>query len=181
MGFEERGPGRSAFSLGRRLDPLALEHVRHRAVGDFVPDVRLRPLDPVAAPGRVLVGDRRDQRRQFVADRRPARRLLSLLARVPLGGDQPPMPAEERVGRDQFANVAKQLAPSGFPLAAKRRRWSSFSRKRPGPSSSLSTRICVRWNSIVCACSRLIHPASAARSSLHGCMARPTIAASPGW
>ena len=71
-------------------------------------------------------------------------------------------------GVTMLQHVDSSLRPSAFPLAAKRRRWSSFNRSRFFPRSSRRTRFSSLIYSMTTLCSRFIQPARAMRMICHG-------------
>ena len=94
-----------------------LQDPRDRRAADAMPDVLQRALDPRVAPRRILLRHPHDQPPnlgEHAAPTRPGRRVR------PLPGDQLPMPAEQRVGRDDRGDLAQRLTaqpvrPRGEP------------------------------------------------------------------
>src|SRR5215472_17822612 len=50
--------------------------------------------------------------------------------------DQPAMPGQQSLGRDNRGHLSQKLSSHSLALAANRRRWSSLKRNRFGPSCS---------------------------------------------
>ena len=100
--------------LGSRVDPVVVQDPLHRGPSDLVAEVRERPADPCVPPLGIL--DRHpDHARGHVTSRhRPASTAAG--AAVVCLGDQSPVPAENRVRRDDAGDLDPD-APSEF-LAA---------------------------------------------------------------
>ena len=112
--LQERLPGQAPAPLGSRVDPVVVQDPLHRGPSDLVAEVRERPADPCVPPLGIL--DRHpDHARGHVTSRhRPASTAAG--AAVVCLGDQSPVPAENRVRRDDAGDL-HQDAPSEF-LAA---------------------------------------------------------------
>ena len=106
--------GRRPAPLGSRVDPVVVQDPLHRGPSDLVAEVRERPTDPCVPPLGIL--DRHpDHARGHVTSRhRPASTAAG--AAVVCLGDQSPVPAENRVRRDDAGDLHHD-APSEF-LAA---------------------------------------------------------------
>ena len=112
--LQERLPGHAPAPLGSRVDPVVVQDPLHRGPSDLVAEVRERPADPCVPPLGIL--DRHpDHARGHVTSRhRPASTAAG--AAVVCLGDQSPVPAENRVRRDDAGDLHPD-APSEF-LAA---------------------------------------------------------------
>ena len=113
---QERLPRRALTPLGGRVDPVVLQDPLHRVPGDLVTEVGQRTLDPRVAPLRILARHPHHE----VSDLSERHRAASPSSRtaVVLLGDQPPVPAEDRVRGDDTGHL-HQCAPAKL-LAAHR-------------------------------------------------------------
>ena len=120
--------------LGSRVDPVVVQDPLHRGPSDLVAEVRERPADPCVPPLGIL--DRQpDHARGHVTSRhRPASTAATGAAVVCLG-DHSPVPAENRVRRDDAGDLHpdRTRRPSFWPRTASRRRWASVRRSGRGP------------------------------------------------
>ena len=107
--LQERLPEHAPAPLGSRVDPVVVQDPLHRGPSDLVAEVRERPADPCVPPLGIL--DRHpDHARGHVTSRhRPASTAAG--AAVVCLGDQSPVPAENRVRRDDAGDL-HQDAPS---------------------------------------------------------------------
>jgi hypothetical protein len=98
LGTQELPPGRAA-ALRRGRDPQPPQYPPHRRRPDLVAEAEQLALDPLVAPARVLPRHLHGQCHQPGVDWRP-----SCPGRIgPPPADQPPVPAQQRVRRDQPA------------------------------------------------------------------------------
>src|SRR6516225_1615311 len=130
MRLEKRRPRRASTSLRRWLDAIALQHVGNRPTPDFVIKVGQRPLNPRVTPTSIFLRHAYDQLRDLTHDARPSH--ASALGKVPLLRNQPPMPAQQSIGRDDGVELEQSPSTHGLGLA---RQKSSFS---VGEADSLS-------------------------------------------
>jgi hypothetical protein len=127
-------------------------------------DIFQRADDPSIAPRGILL---RHSHNQSLDLGENARTTTALLRIRPLAGDEPPMPAQNRVGCDDRRDLTEARRPSRCPYTASRRRSSSARRIRPRTcprrmwfsSIRYATASCCRWSS---------KPTSAVRSMLKG-------------
>ncbi len=75
MRFDEGLPRSLAFPVRRRFDSVFLEYVADRRVGDVVADIGQGTLDTVISPGRVFLGESKNQVNDHLSDSRAARLL----------------------------------------------------------------------------------------------------------
>ena len=103
MRLQERLPGHAPAPLGSRVDPVVVQDPLHRGPSDLVAEVRERPADPCVPPLGML--DRHpDHARGHVTSRhRPASTAAG--AAVVCLGDHSPVPAENRVRRDDAGDL----------------------------------------------------------------------------
>jgi hypothetical protein len=106
---QERLPRRALTPLGGRVDPVILQDPLHRVPGDLVTEVGKRTLDPCVAPLRILARHTHYE----LSDLSERHRAASPSSRtaVVLLGDQPPVPAEDRVRGDDTGHL-HQCAPA---------------------------------------------------------------------
>ena len=100
--------------LGSRVDPVVVQDPLHRGPSDLVAEVRERPADPCVTPLWILDRHPDHERGNFASRHRPASTAAG--AAVVCLGDQSPVPAENRVKRDDAGDL-HQDSPSEF-LAA---------------------------------------------------------------
>src|SRR5262249_3031292 len=67
MSFQELLPRRLSAAFRRRLDPVSLQNIRDRVVGQDVPQIGERSLDPAITPRSILFGHAYDQRGDFLS------------------------------------------------------------------------------------------------------------------
>ena len=72
MGFEKGRPRGLSLPIRSRFDSVLLEYVADGRVGDVVANVCQGTLDSVVAPGRVFLGESKDQIDDHLADSRAA-------------------------------------------------------------------------------------------------------------
>lgn len=82
-------------------------------IRNLVTDVGQSALDPVITPIRILLRESYDQFDDLWSNSWPTDR-FPLLAVVPLLRHEFPMPAEERVGRDNSGQLHQRLSANGF-------------------------------------------------------------------
>ena len=100
-------------SLGHRGDAVRLQDPRNRGSPDTMPDVLQCPAHARVAPGGILLGHPHDQAPNLHED---ARTTAAPLRVRPLAGDELPMPAENRVGRDDRGDVTKAPTPQAVAV-----------------------------------------------------------------
>ena len=106
--------------LGSRVDPVVVQDPLHRGPSDLVAEVRERPADPCVPPLGMLDRHPDHERGHVTARHRPAATAAG--AAVVCLGDQSPVPAENRVRRDDAGNLhqdapAELLAAHGASTA----------------------------------------------------------------
>jgi hypothetical protein len=94
---------------------VLFEDVAHSLIGDVVSNISQRTLDPIVAPGWILLGKSQDQVDDDLADSWSAD-ALSLIAVVPFLGNKLPVPAKNRVRSDNCGQFHQGLAPECFPF-----------------------------------------------------------------
>ena len=94
----QEGAPRLPVALRRRRQPGLGEDVAHRGRRDGDAELAQLADDPHVAPARVLARETHDQLAHLSADRRPAGTAVRIR---PAAGDQPPMPAQQRLRPDQ--------------------------------------------------------------------------------
>ena len=110
VGFEKGLPGRLSPPIRRRLDAVGLEDVGDRRVRYAVPQIRQRPLNPVIAPGRTLLGDPQHQLNDLRRNRGTSSGFPAI-AVVPVPGNEFAMPAENRIRSHDGGQLLKHLPP----------------------------------------------------------------------
>jgi len=93
---------------------VGLQDVAHRLIRDLVPQVGQGPDDAVVAPTGVLPGHLQHQLGDLLRGQRSPRLLLPPLAVVPFLCDQFPTPAEDRVRREQTADLQQDFPTQDF-------------------------------------------------------------------
>ena len=111
MRLQELGPRRLLHSLWRGFQAVRTKDVGDGASTDLMTEVGQGPLDPRVAPVSVFRGHAHDQRSDLRDDRRSSR--PTTCAPVVLLRDQPTMPGQQGVRRDNRADVP-QDAPSEY-------------------------------------------------------------------
>ncbi len=94
---------------------MLFENVADGLIRDVVADVGPSSLDPIVSPRRILLGQSHDKLDNFLTDSRPAD-FLPLTAIVPLLGHQQAIPTQDRVGREQGANLFQPFATEDLAL-----------------------------------------------------------------
>ena len=107
--LQDRLPGHAPAPLGSRVDPVVVQDPLHRGPSDLVAEVRERPADPCVPPLGILDRHPDHARGHVTARHRPASTAAG--AAVVCLGDQSPVPAENRVRRDDAGDL-HQDAPS---------------------------------------------------------------------
>ena len=115
VGLDEGRPRRLSLSLTCRFDAVLFQDVTDGLVGDLVAEVGQRSLDAIVTPGRILACHAEHQLDDFLGHGRTADR-LALVAVVPFLSDEHPMPAEDRVRREERADFLQSLASEHFPF-----------------------------------------------------------------
>jgi len=110
VGSEKGLPGRLAPPIRRRLDAVRLEDVGDRRVRYAVPQIRQRPLNPVLAPARTLLGDPQHQFDDLRSNRGTSS-CFPAIAVVPVPGNEFTMPAEDRIRSHYGGQLLEHLAP----------------------------------------------------------------------
>jgi len=88
---------------------------RLRLVADHMPKVRQRPLNPVVTPLRIFTGKSKNQANDFLSNGRSSHGLPSFLRVIPLGGNQLPMPAENRFRGNDPSQIPQSLESEYLP------------------------------------------------------------------
>ena len=112
--LQECLPGYAPAPFGSRVDPVVVQDPLHRGPSDLVAEVRERPADPCVPPLWILDRHPDHERGHFASRHRPASTAAG--AAVVCLGDQSPVPAENRVKRDDAGDL-HQDSPAEF-LAA---------------------------------------------------------------
>ena len=99
------------FPLGSRGDPVVVQDPLHRVPGDVVAEVGERAADPRVAPRRILIRHPYDEFGHRPGCHRPSPTPAGTA--IVLLGDQPPVPAENRVRRDDACHLT-QDPPAEF-------------------------------------------------------------------
>ena len=99
MGTEECLPGCLPAALRSRLDPMSLQDVADGCVRDDVPQVGQSTLDAIVTPGWILTGYSEYKINCALGSGGPSD-FRTPVTVVPLLGDELPVPAQDRVGRD---------------------------------------------------------------------------------
>jgi hypothetical protein len=136
--LHEGGPGCLPFPVRSGLDSALLEDVADGRVRNVISDVGKRSLDSIVALTWILCGELHDEVDDHLPDSWPAD-LQFPVAVIPFLGDQGSVPSQDRVRREQRATSSSIFRRRILPLTANRRRWSSLSSMRFGPSFSSST------------------------------------------
>ena len=111
MRLQERLPRRALVPLGSRGEPVVVQDPLDRVPGDVVAEVGERAADPRVAPRRILPRHPHDEFGHRPGRHRPSP--TSAGTAIVLLGDQPPVPAENRVGRDDACHLT-QDPPAEF-------------------------------------------------------------------
>ena len=111
MRLYEGLPRRSSGPLGSRFDPVVVQHPLDRVPGDVVAEIRERATDARVAPRWILDRHPHHEVSHLAWRDRPAS--TSVGAAVVLPGNQPPVPAENRVGCDDAGDL-RQNPPAEF-------------------------------------------------------------------
>ena len=101
--LQERLPGHAPAPLGSRVDPVVVQDPLHRGPSDLVAEVRERPADPCVPPLGILDRHPDHARGHVTARHRPASTAAG--AAVVCLGDHSPVPAENRVRRDDAGDL----------------------------------------------------------------------------
>ena len=109
--LQERLPRRALVPLGSRYDPVVVQDPLDRVPGDVVAEVGERAADPRVAPRRILPRHPYDEFGHRPGRHRPSPTPAGTA--IVLLGDQPPVPAENRVGRDDACHLT-QDPPAEF-------------------------------------------------------------------
>ena len=108
---KERLPRRSSGPLGSRFDPVVVQNPLDRVPGDVVAEIRERATDARVPPRWILDRHPHHEVGHLAWRYRPAS--TSAGAAVVLPGNQPPVPAENRVRRDDAGDL-RQNPPAEF-------------------------------------------------------------------
>lgn len=98
MGTQEGAPRVHGGALRGWRDPVRAKDLADRCGGHAMTQTTQFALDPCVAPGGVLTGEPDDQGDDLAGDRRPSTLDWGL---PPLPPNQPPVPAQYRVRRDE--------------------------------------------------------------------------------
>ncbi len=101
--LQERLPRRALVPLGSRGDPVVVQDPLHRVPGDVVAEVGECAADPRVAPRRILTRHPYDEFGHRPGCHRPSPTPAGTA--IVLLGDQPPVPAENRVRRDDAGHL----------------------------------------------------------------------------
>ena len=112
--LEELLPGGLSFPLRRRLNSVPRQDLSDRAATDVVPQIGECALDSPIAPGAVLIRQAHDQLLNLL--RRPRSSGAPFLAAVVLLRDQTAVPGQQRLGRDDRAQLDQHLPSEPFRL-----------------------------------------------------------------
>ena len=112
MLLEKRLPGSLSFPLRRWLNSVPHQDLSDRAATDVVPQIGECALDSSIAPGAVLIRQAHDQPLNLLRSPRSSR--ASLFAAVVLLRDQTPVPRQQRLGRDDRAQLDQNLPSEPF-------------------------------------------------------------------
>src|SRR5690242_19497764 len=108
MRLKKHRPGCAPSSLGCRLDALALAHIGDRAAANLVSQVKQRSLNARVAPAWILQCHAHNQFRDDAHRARPP--WLAPGAEVELASNELPVPAQQRIGRDDRTQFKQNLA-----------------------------------------------------------------------
>jgi hypothetical protein len=100
-------PRRSPDHVDAHIDPQPLENAADQGCSHAVTEREQLALDSLVAPAGILAGHALDQHGHSIIDRWTP----EVVRICPLPGDEAPMPAQDRVRRDQ-AMPTQQLRPS---------------------------------------------------------------------
>ena len=114
MRLQERLPGRPLAPLRRRRNPVLEQNPLHRVSGDLVAEVGQGTSDTGVPPPRIVDGHSHDQLGHRLGCQWPPAAAAG--AAVVLLGDQLPIPAQDRVRRDDAGHLGQD--PSAEFLAA---------------------------------------------------------------
>src|SRR5258708_22231983 len=104
----------SSASFYPRTDRHAGSTPGGRLTGcDAMSEIAERALNPAVAPARVLIGEAHDQAADLFHDAGPA---CSLRGVSPHRRDQAPVPAQDRVGRDDRRDLRERAAAEDLAL-----------------------------------------------------------------
>ena len=92
---------------------MGLQDVADRSVGDLVADVGQSVGNAVVTPGRILASPLEDQIDDLLRRGWPAHG-TTLVAVVPLLCHEFPMPAKNRVRREEAADLFQELTPQSL-------------------------------------------------------------------
>ena len=109
--LQERLPRRALVPLGSRGEPVVVQDPLDRVPGDVVAEVGERAADPRVAPRRILPRHPYDEFGHRPGRHRPSPTPAGTA--IVLLGDQPPVPAENRVRRDDACHLT-QDPPAEF-------------------------------------------------------------------
>lgn len=110
VGLDEVGPGESGLAAVRGRYAMPLEDVADGLVADFVAEVAQSAHDAVITPGGVLSGELEDEFFDLRSDGWATLVSFGGVRAVELLGDEPSIPAQDRLGFDDGADVLERLA-----------------------------------------------------------------------
>ena len=109
MCLQECRPCRPLASLGRWLDATALQYIGHSPTTDTVAEVGQRPLNPRVSPTRIVLRHAHNQSGDLLHDPWPPRPMP--VREIPFLGDQPSVPAQQSIGRNDRVQFEQHLRP----------------------------------------------------------------------
>lgn len=110
VGLDELRPGDGGFTTGRGRHTMPLKDVADGLVADLVPEVAQSTCDAVVTPGGVLSGELEDEFFDLRSDGWATLVSFGGVRAVELLGDEPSIPAQDRLGFDDGADVLERLA-----------------------------------------------------------------------
>jgi len=112
MCLEKFLPGESFSPLGRRLPSCRLQHLGDGAAPDFMVEVSQRALNAGVPPGPVLAGQLQGQILDWFGC--GGSTWLASSTGIVFLGDEPPMPGQQGVGRDETGKLVEGGATDAF-------------------------------------------------------------------
>jgi hypothetical protein len=97
-----------------QFNAVCLEHIAHRGIAEVVTDVPDSSLNAIVAPCGMLFGEANNRIHDFVSYARATG--LSLATGVELLRHEFPLPAEDRIWRDDSRQFLQSFAANGISL-----------------------------------------------------------------